>query len=224
MPVPFGFFDQIHRIGTSEVVQVVQLIFLSNHIEGIVAVSISSVTFVYCKALLTSEHCPFAVFHFKVLGEPLSNSIQVWRLNLCSDLKVVLAVDKCPVVGRKQNRPSVPSSDFEIEGIDCVLKSHLGNFDGEAGTSIWVFGKGSPLRHFKSGTICVGDFDYEVGVSMNVEEEDEVFDDGTGGFDVVGIFASILQGEYNGSAIFGNFGNFVLRDGQAQPNNENQED
>lgn len=53
------------------------------------------------------------------------------------------------------------------------------------------------MWHFEPGFIVVGDFDDEVGEGVGEEDYFEVFDDGTGGFEVVVILTGVGEGEGN---------------------------
>ena len=102
MPAVLYGFEDVHGVGTSQVVYVKQVSLLLQPVEGKVPVSIFTLwPVIQLKPSFSSKHRPLAFLHPETRRKPFPQSIDEGRVDLSADLKVVFAVDEVFVVGGK---------------------------------------------------------------------------------------------------------------------------
>lgn len=162
-----------------------------------------SLSFVDDHSSISIKDSPLTVFSPKTLLESLSNAIEVFRVNGCSDLEVVITEDKFMIVSWKKDCSILFSSDFKIKGRISVVEVYSWVRNWETKVPQRIDREDTILRDLEPFGVGVCDFESKVIEGESMESEDEFFGDGAGRFDVVVIFTSVLKVKCDGGDVFG---------------------
>lgn len=128
----------------------------------------------------------------------------------------MITKDYLLIISRKKNRSSLFSSDFEIKRVFSVFEMNSCSRNRKAKVCQGVDRKDTILGNLKAFVFCINDLEGEVIEGKSMESEYERLGDRTGGFDVVIIFACVLEVESDGSSIFGGARHPVARGGEGR--------
>ena len=117
-------FDNIHRIGTSQVVNMEKIISFSQKIKGIISIGLKSFTPINNLPPISVENSPLSIFFAEGLLEPFSNAVNVITVHLSSDLKIVVTEDYFLFISWKQNCLILFSNYSKIERIFSIFKGY----------------------------------------------------------------------------------------------------
>ena len=155
-------FDNIHRIGTSQVVNMEKIISFSQKIKGIISIGLKSFTPINNLPPVSVENSPLSIFFAEGLLEPFSNAVNVITVHLSSDLKIVVTEDYFLFISWKQNCLILFSNYSKIERIFSIFKGYSWGRNGESKVAQRIRRKNSRLRNFKSFIIKISYFEKEV--------------------------------------------------------------
>ena len=85
--------DDIHGIGTSEVIHVEMVTTLSGHIVGEISIGLCSISFVDFRRMVSIKNGPFAISQPKRTAKSFPQAVDIITLELGTDLEIVVAVD-----------------------------------------------------------------------------------------------------------------------------------
>ena len=155
-------FDNIHRIGTSQVVNMEKIISFSQKIKGIISIGLKSFTPINNLPPVSVENSPLSIFFAEGLLEPFSNAVNIITVHLSSDLKIVVTEDYFLFISWKQNCLILFSNYSKIERIFSIFKGYSWGGNGESKVAQRIRRKNSRLRNFKSFIIKISYFEKEV--------------------------------------------------------------
>lgn len=117
-----GGFDDVHGVGASEVVDVEEVVFFSQHVQREVSVGLKSLPVIDDLSSVSVENGPFSISLSERRLETFSDAVEVITVDFGSDLKVVVAEDDGLIVGGKKDGAILSADDSKIEGGFSVFK------------------------------------------------------------------------------------------------------
>jgi hypothetical protein len=121
-----GGFDDVHGVGASEVVDVEEVVFFSQHIQREVSVCLQTLTVIDDLSSISVENRPFSISLSERRLETLADTVEIITVDFGSDLKVVVTEDDGFIVGGKKNGAILSADNSEIEGRFSVFKRDSG--------------------------------------------------------------------------------------------------
>lgn len=183
----------------------------SGEINWVISVSLFAFSLVDDLSSVSVENGPFALSFSESLFESFAETINVRSVDLGSDLHVMFWENKGFVVGGENGGSIDFPNDSEIEWIWGVFEADSTEVDwvGELGQGI--DGPRITLGNFVPVVVKISNLDVEIIKRVYIEDELKILVNWTGGFQVVVIRSSVLEGKSNPGESFVNIDNSVVR-------------